>query len=46
MGFSVSDKMQTIIGMIDELVEKELVPLKPGFLARRILSDYAGKRIR
>lgn len=34
MDFSISDKMQTIIAMIDEFVEKELVSLEPGFLAR------------
>ena len=34
MDFSVSDKMQTIIGMMDEFVDKKLMPLEPGFLAR------------
>lgn len=34
MEFTVSEKMQTIIGMIDEFVEKELIPLEPEFLSR------------
>jgi alkylation response protein AidB-like acyl-CoA dehydrogenase len=32
MDFSVSEKMQTILGMIDEFVDKELIPLEPEFL--------------
>ncbi len=32
MDFTVSDKMKTILEMIDEFVEKELVPLEPEFL--------------
>jgi hypothetical protein len=28
MDFSISEKMQTILGMIDEFVEKELFPLE------------------
>lgn len=32
MDFSISEKMQTIIGMINEFVEKELIPLEPEFL--------------
>ncbi len=29
MDFAISDKMQTVIGMIDEFVERELMPLEP-----------------
>ena len=32
MDFTVSEKMQTILGMIDEFVDKELIPLEPEFL--------------
>jgi alkylation response protein AidB-like acyl-CoA dehydrogenase len=32
MDFTVSAKMQTIVGMIDEFVDKELIPLEPVFL--------------
>jgi len=32
MNFAVSPKMQTILGMIDEFVDKELIPLEPEFL--------------
>ncbi len=32
MDFEISDKMQTILGMIDEFVKKELVPLEPEFI--------------
>ncbi|RLB78703.1 MAG: acyl-CoA dehydrogenase, partial [Deltaproteobacteria bacterium] len=34
MDFSVSDKMQTIIEMMDEFVEKELIPMEPVFFTR------------
>ena len=34
MDFAVSEKMQIIIKMIDEFVEKELIPLEPEFLTR------------
>jgi acyl-CoA dehydrogenase len=34
MDFSVSEKMQTITAMIDEFVQKELVPLEPLVLRR------------
>ena len=34
MDFSISDKIQTIVGMINEFVEKELIPLEPEFLVR------------
>jgi alkylation response protein AidB-like acyl-CoA dehydrogenase len=33
MDFSVSEKMQTILGMIDEFVAKELIPLEKDYLA-------------
>ncbi len=32
MDFELSEKIETILGMVDELVEKELVPLEPFFL--------------
>ena len=32
MDFAISDKMQTIIGMINEFVDKELIPLEHEFL--------------
>jgi acyl-CoA dehydrogenase len=34
MDFEVSEKMRTIIEMMDEFVEKELIPLEPEFLNR------------
>jgi len=34
MDFTVSGKMQTILGMIDEFVDKELIPLEPEFLTK------------
>ena len=34
MDFAVSEKMQTILGMIDEFVDRELIPLEPEFLRR------------
>ena len=34
MDFSVSPKMQTIIGMINEFVEKELIPLEAEFITQ------------
>lgn len=34
MDFSVSEKMQTILGMIKEFVHKELIPLEPEFLTK------------
>ena len=34
MDFTVSGKMQTIIAMMDEFVEKELIALEPDFLGR------------
>ena len=32
MDFTISEKMKTILGMIDEFVDKELIPLEPEFL--------------
>jgi acyl-CoA dehydrogenase len=32
--FTISDKIQTIVGMIHEFMEKEIIPLEPEFLAR------------
>jgi len=34
MDFSVSEKMQTILGMMDEFVDKELIPMEPEFSRR------------
>ncbi len=34
MDFTQSEKMETVIGMIDEFVERELIPLEPAFLNR------------
>ena len=34
MDFAISSKMKTILGMIDEFVDKELIPLEPEFLTR------------
>ncbi len=47
MDFTVSDKMQTILGMIDEFVDKELIPMEPEFMtqpARSLLPAIAEKR--
>ncbi len=35
MDFTITEKMQTIIGMIDEFVDRELLPLEPVFLQGR-----------
>ncbi len=35
MDFAISEKMQTVIGMIDEFVERELMPLEPLLLQGR-----------
>jgi acyl-CoA dehydrogenase len=34
MDFAISDKMQTILELIDEFVDKELIPLEQQFLSR------------
>ncbi|NOX32485.1 MAG: acyl-CoA dehydrogenase [Deltaproteobacteria bacterium] len=34
MDFTVSNKIQTIVNMINEFVEKELIPLEPEFLVK------------
>ena len=34
MDFTVSEKMKTNLGMIDEFVDKELIPLEPEFLTK------------
>ncbi len=47
MDFTVSEKMKTILGMIDEFVDKELIPLEPEFLtksARTLLPVFEEKR--
>ena len=36
MDFTISEKMQTILGMMDEFVTKELIPLEKDFLADRL----------
>jgi acyl-CoA dehydrogenase len=47
MDFAVSDKMQTIIEMMDEFVEKELIPMEPAFFTQpfsEILPELNEKR--
>jgi alkylation response protein AidB-like acyl-CoA dehydrogenase len=47
MDFTISDKMQTILGMIDEFVNKELIPMEPEFMAepaRSLLPAIEEKR--
>ncbi len=34
MDFSISEKMQTVLEMIDEFVDKELIPLEPEFAVK------------
>ncbi len=34
MDFAVPDRIQAITGMIDEFVEKELIPMEPEFLPK------------
>jgi alkylation response protein AidB-like acyl-CoA dehydrogenase len=34
MDFAISEKMKTILGMIDEFVDKELIPMEPEFIAK------------
>ncbi|MFH1985294.1 MAG: acyl-CoA dehydrogenase family protein [Pseudomonadota bacterium] len=34
MDFTISTKMQTILGMVDEFVDRELIPMEPQFLTR------------
>lgn len=34
MDFSISEKMQTILGMINEFIDKELIPLEHDFLTK------------
>ncbi|MFH1033047.1 MAG: acyl-CoA dehydrogenase family protein [Pseudomonadota bacterium] len=34
MDFAISDKMQTILEMVNEFVDRELIPLEPDFLNR------------
>ena len=36
MDFTISEKMQTILGMINEFVDKELIPLEKEFLADKL----------
>jgi len=36
MDFSISEKMQTILGMMKEFVEKELIPLEPELLTKGV----------
>ncbi len=37
MDFAISDKMQAILEMMNEFVEKELIPLEPEFLKKNFL---------
>ena len=38
MNFEVSDKMKTIIGMIGEFIDKELIPMEQDFLSKPLKS--------
>ena len=47
MDFEVSDKMKTIIGMIGEFVDKELIPMEQDFLSKplkSLISEIERKR--
>ena len=47
MEFTVSEKMQTILGMMKEFVQKELMPLEPEMLNKSfsvILPELEQKR--
>ena len=47
MDFQVSEKMQAVIAMMTEFVEKELIPLEPEFLRRdfrELLPELEEKR--
>jgi alkylation response protein AidB-like acyl-CoA dehydrogenase len=47
MDFSLSEEMETILGMIDEFVRKELIPMEPEFLRspfRKLLPEIEKKR--
>jgi len=47
MDFAISEKMQVIIGMMKEFIEKELIPLEPEFLRkefRDLLPELEEKR--
>jgi alkylation response protein AidB-like acyl-CoA dehydrogenase len=37
MDFQISEKMQTVTDMMDEFVDKELIPMEPEFLNRRFV---------
>ena len=41
MDFTVSEKLQTILDMMKEFVEKELIPMEPEFATRGFLLDHA-----
>ena len=34
MDFMISDRIQTIVEMINEFMEKEIIPLEPEFLVK------------
>ena len=47
MDFTISEKMQTILGMINEFVDKELIPMEPKFLTnsfRDMLPELEAKK--
>ena len=47
MDFTISEKMQVIIDMMNEFVEKELIPMEPAFLTRpfsELLPELEEKR--
>ena len=37
MDFAISDKMQAILEMMNEFVDKELIPLEPEYLKRNFV---------
>jgi len=47
MDFSISEKMQTILGLVNEFVDRELIPLEPEFIThefKEMLPVLAEKR--
>jgi alkylation response protein AidB-like acyl-CoA dehydrogenase len=47
MDFQISEKMQTILAMVDEFVDKELIPLEKDFLAdntEKVLAEMEKKK--
>jgi len=47
MDFTISEKMQAVIGMMLEFIERELIPLEPEFLTKdfkTMIPELAEKR--